>query len=242
MSASESSSSSATLYRDRIDAAVVGHVAAKARLAEVLHGFAERAKPLHLLLLGPPGCGKGTLGRALCAGVAPLPSLYVEHADDLTTAFSTPPPARTLIFIKNVDRLCRDPKTLESWTAAAGRAGSTVIASAALSVTAVGLELLFDAVVELEALTKREIEGALLHPNGLVMQVLGQSAKRGLGVIFLPEAKRAIADAAAVSGRGMNFLRAFSAALSRALPPTQRGDWLLDREVANSILRDLDAA
>ena len=242
MGASESPPASATLYRDRIDALVVGHAAAKARLAELLHGFAERSKPHHVLLLGPPGCGKGTVGRALCAGVAPLPSLHIEHTDDLTTAFAAAPPADTLVFIKNVDHLCRDANKLESWIAEARTAGSTVVASAALSVTAVGLELLFDEVVELEALTKREIEGALLHPNGLVMQVLGQSAKRGLGVIFLPDAKRAIADAAAVSGRGMNFLRAFSTALSRAVPPTQRGDWLLDREVARAILRDLDGA
>jgi hypothetical protein len=37
----------------------------------------------------------------------------------------------------------------------------------------------------------------------------------------------------------MNFLRAFSTCLARALPPTQRGDWLLDREIASAILRDL---
>lgn len=242
MGASESPPSSASLYRDRVDAGVVGHVAAKARLADLMHGFAERQRPLHVLVLGPPGCGKGTIGRAVCAGVAPLPSLVIEHADDLAQALAAAPPARTMIFVKNVDHLCRDATRLESWIAEAGRAGSTVVASAALSVTAVGLELLFDEVVEVDALTKREIEGALLHPNGLVMQVLGQSAKRGLSVIFLPEAKRVIADAAAVSGRGMNFLRAFSSALARALPATQRGDWLLDREVASAILRDLDAA
>ena len=242
MGGSESPPASATLYRDRIDAGVVGHAAAKARLAEVLHGFVERTRPRHVLVLGPPGCGKGTIGRTLCAGVAPLPSLYLAHADELANAFAALPPAGTLVFIKNVDHLCRDAQKLESWVAEAGRVGSTVVAYAALSVTAVGLELLFDEVFEIDALTKREIEGALLHPNGLVMQVLGQSAKRGLSVIFLPDAKRAIADAAAVSGRGMNFLRAFSAALTRALPGTQRGDWLLDREVAGAILRDLDAA
>lgn len=239
MGASVVPPSEEALYRDRVEAAVIGHADAKRKLAEILRAFSHGAKPQSLLVLGPPGCGKGTIGRALCAAVAPLPSLFLEHVDELQAAFAAPPPSRTLVFVKNVDHLCRDPKKLEGWLASAKIAGSPVIASAALSVSAVGLELMFDEVLELEALTKREIEGALLHPNGLVMQVLGQSAKRGLSVIFLPEAKRVVADAACVSGRGMNFLRAFATSLARALPPTQRGDWLLDREIATAILRDL---
>lgn len=218
---------------------MVGHAAAKARLAELLQRFAAREKAVHLLVLGPPGCGKGTLGKSLAGAIAPLPSLVLEHVDELNAAFAAPPPPSTLVFVKNVDHLCRDAKLLETWLAAAGAVGSPVVASAALSVTAVGLELLFDAVVEVEALTKREIEGALLHPHGLVMQVIAQSAKRGLGIIFLPEAKRIVAEAALSSGRGTAFLRTFADGLARALPPTQRGDWLLDRTVALGILREI---
>jgi hypothetical protein len=44
-----------TRNRDRVDAGVVGHAGAKARLADLLHGFAERQQPRHVPRADEPG-------------------------------------------------------------------------------------------------------------------------------------------------------------------------------------------
>lgn len=231
-----------SFYIERLSERVVGHDAAKKELAGVLRNFVMRKhRPVrHTLLLGPIGCGKGTLGRALCASVSPLPQGTFEHADDLKDLLARdPPPKDALIFVRNIDVLCTDAKKFEKWLEDTAKQGTTVIASAAPSPTTLGLQLVFEHTIELSALTPREIDSAIVHPSGAWMEEVTAAARRGVSIVMLPEAKRMLRDAAIGSGRGMSVMRDFVRGLTKVIPKEQRGDFMMDREVVAEVLKSV---
>jgi ATP-dependent protease HslVU (ClpYQ) ATPase subunit len=231
-----------SFYIEQLSERVVGHEAAKKELGTVLRNFVMRKhRPVrHTLLLGPIGCGKGTLGRALCATVSPLPQGTFEHADDLKALLARePPPKDALIFIRNIDVLCTDASKFEKWLEATAKEGTTVMASAAPSPATLGLQLVFEHTIELSALTPREIDAAMVHPSSALMEEVGALARKGVTIVMLPEAKRILRDAAIGSGRGMSVMRDFVRGLTREIPKEQRGDFMMDREVVDQVLRNI---
>jgi hypothetical protein len=234
-----------SFYIEQLSERVVGHDEAKKELATMLRNFVMRKhRPVrHTLLLGPSGCGKGTLGRALCATVSPLPQGTFEHADDLKDLLArNPAPKDALIFVRNIDVLCTDAGAFEKWLEEAAKQGTTVIASAAPSATTLGLQLVFEHTIELSALSPREIDSAMVHPSGTLMEEVTTAARKGVTIVMLPEAKRVLRDAAIGSGRGMSVMRDFVRGLTKAIPKEQRGDFMMDREVVEQVLKNVGLA
>lgn len=229
-------------YVEQLDRAVVGHAAAKRELAPLLRSFVMRAKQpvTHVLLLGPPGCGKGTLGRALCAAVSPLPQAVIEHVDELNELLTREaPPKHALIFIRNIDNLVMKGEAFEAWLEAMRKVHTTVLASATSTPANIGLRLVFENTIELDALTPREVESVLVHPRSALMEEVATRARKGVTLVMLPEAKRVLRDTAIGSGRGLNVMRDFIRGLAKTIPPDTRGDFMMDRETVETALKNV---